>query len=414
MKSRILSAALAALLILSLAACGSQPKTTDPAAADPTSAAPQSALQPVTPPAQSVYPDPAALTDVLALDGTLLGKIDARAAATAADDGIFYRLWVPSDSAAVATAEYHFFRTADRTDVLLGALENESYEVYYARTELDGTVYTLALEGNPMDDDPDTLWLLAVNGKEGKMSRCAVSDHGYPYASMAASNGKILIMNHEMTEPKTDAVYEFDPATGAIRTVLSFPAKDNNSLRAIAPDGDGFCLFRVHVNGSLPDKAFLDRYDSAYNKTSETDLTELFSQEAQKIPGVADGIMSELGMMISAFRLEEGRYLFYENFAITRLILDLETGTSLLAENDLFSMTPGGGAPAIFYLEFDGSAEPNIRLLKNGALEPVALHPTDSCTQLRGLSHSPAGSWLACLADNAGAAPNALVFWQEP
>jgi hypothetical protein len=74
-----------------------------------------------------------------------------------------YSVFAPSEYQPTATAEYRFFRTADRKDLLLGRLEDQGYEAVYARTELDGVVYTLAVTGNPMDKTPDPLWLLALD-----------------------------------------------------------------------------------------------------------------------------------------------------------------------------------------------------------------------------------------------------------
>ena len=433
MKTRILSILLTAVLIFSLTACGGG-KPADPSAAKPDdtkqteaakpaeSAAPaadtQSVLEPVTPHGVPFPEAPGPAVEIRDQNGGLLGKIDGRASASAADDGVFYSIFALEENRYSGLAEYHFYRFSDGKDLLLGTVENQGYEAFYARTELDGIVYALCLEGDPSDEAPDTLWLLAVNGKEGTMARCAVSHHGFPYAAMAVVNGKLLIMNHEMTDPKCDAVYEFDPAAGSLRQVLSLPASaasEDDSLRGVCADESGFCLLRVHVRDGAPAGLFLDRYDSAYKKTSETDLTGLFVQEAQKIPGVDDGALSEAGMMVAGFRLEGGRYLYYENFAITRLILDLEAGTSVFAANDLFTLTPGGGQPAFFHLEFsEEAADHDVRILRGGSFQQVLIPAADSRAMLQNLTHSPAGSWLALLKDGTGAAPDALIFWQEP
>ena len=172
MKLRILSILTAAALLLSLAACGNSPAGTesgDPAA----SQIPAVSSRPAETPAPPMEPEQS--IDILDGSGELLGKIDSRAACTAADAGIFYCVFAPEGEKATADAEYHFFRVSDKKDIFLGRVEDQGYEVMDARTELDGIVYTLALSGDARDQLPDTLWLLAVNGAEGKMDRYQVS-----------------------------------------------------------------------------------------------------------------------------------------------------------------------------------------------------------------------------------------------
>lgn len=416
MKNRILSAALAALLILSLAACGSQPKTTDPAttpAGPDSSQTPATTAQPATAPATT----PEHTYQVLSPSGELLAEIDYLAAATAADDGIFYSVFHPEENKLTDDAEYHLFRTSDKTDIFLGRLENQGYEALYSRTELNGVVYTLALTGDPMDNEQDTLWLLQADAKAGTLNRYKVSEHAHPYTALAVVNGKLLIMNHEMNEPKTDSVYEFDPASASVRQVLTLSTA-SDSLRGLSADGDGFCVLRLSLSNGMPNGIFLDRYDSAYNKTSETSITDLFTRAAQNVHGImsAEDAMNEAGMPASAFSLTDGRFLAYENFSITHIIFDLETGETLFAGDDLYPSSLGGGDKVFYKMLFPEGEDktPEFFRLQNGQIE----HPTFTLPEdylIQGLSHSPAGTWLARMTDGTGAnRPDVYILWQEP
>ena len=441
MKKNLSSILTAAILILSLTACGAgrpaAPSSADPAAqASPTEALPSadpvpdlpigpatqpaSAAQP-TEPGQPAVPDqpavPEQYSDVKTPDGELLGRIDARAVCTAADDGFFYSV-ITEWNGSTGTAEYHFFRTADRKDIFLGRLEELGYEAVYTRTELNGIVYTLVLTGNPSPSDPtpDTLWLLAADGRGGTMERCKITERGYAYAAMAAVNGKLLILNHEMDDARTEAVYEFDPASGTVRQLLAL-SEESGSLRSLAADGDGFCLLRVRTeNGTAG--LFLDRYDGGGNRLSETDITDIFLGAAQQVSGILtpEDARNELGMLVSGFSLADGRYLFYENFSVTHLILDLQTGEALFAGSDLYPLSLGGGEKVFYRMFFPGDAgqKPELYVLRDGRImQPELTFPDDFLPQT--LSQSPAGTRLVRLIDSADTGrPDMYIISQEP
>ena len=66
--------------------------------------------------------EPPYYSEILDSEGTLLGRIDGRANASAADEGIFYSVFEPAEYAATAEAQYRFFRASDGKDILLGTL----------------------------------------------------------------------------------------------------------------------------------------------------------------------------------------------------------------------------------------------------------------------------------------------------
>ncbi len=421
MKKRILNtilcAVLAAAVTASMAACGSAGKESTQAQPEKTEAAPAK-----TEPAGTAaeQPEPEKLMEVQDKDGKRLGAIDANSSCTAVDGGIFYSVLAIAEYAQTGTAYYHFFRAADGKDILFGSLEDWGYEAAFARTELDGVIYTLALEGNAFDDKQDTLWLLAFDPAAETMTKHAVSTDGFAYAAMAAANGKLLIMNHELNAAKCDKVYEFDPASGAVREVLSFPDDGKVSLRSVAAAEDGFYLLRLGIFGGMPEELFLDRYDSAYNLKDSQSLNSLLVPAAKELPGFEGEaeVLSEFGMSVGGFAVQDGRYLFYENFGRIRVIIDLRAGEALFADEDLWNMVHGGGEPGFYEIAFApyGAGEgPRIVSLKDGKLESLPFSPADSLFFLQAVSRAADGTWLMRLADSAPAAmgEELLYLWTE-
>ena len=361
---------------------------------------------------------PESVIEILDRDGKKLGAIDSRASATAADAGVFYSLWAPAESAWTGPAEYRFFRISDGKDIRLGTLEDQGYEAVYTRTELDGKVYTLALVGNPYDEKADTLCLLAADPAAETLTKTEISKDGFPYAAMAAVNGKLLIMNHEVNKKKSDKIYEYDPASGAVREVLSFPDDGKSSLRSVCAAEDGFYLLRLTLKNGAADALVLDRYDSAYNKVSEQPLQEIFTKAALSIRGLlSEGdVRNEAGMMVSAFAVEDGRYLFYENFGVTRLVLDLKTGEALFAQDDVYVHSLGGGKMLFYRMDFEqNEAGPEILELKDGSLQPLSFTPPTACTLLQSVSVSLSGTRLLHFSDSfpAQSGASVLILWTE-
>ena len=358
--------------------------------------------------------------DLLAEDGSRTVALDARYLCTAAEKGLLYDDFDQA-AAPTSTAVYHWIDTAAREDVTLMTLEDQSYETVYARTELDGAVYTLALTGNSRDNAPDTLWLLCFDGPGRTAAKYQITDNGFPYCSMAAMDGKLLIVSHEMTHPASDRVYVFDPADKTVRKLLSFPAGDDvtDTLRAVCADEDGFALLRLHLEGGSSE-LYLDRYDRSGQSRSELALNEQMIAAALEVPGVLSRqeVLDEFGMMVSGFRLEEGRYLYYENFGRLRLIVDLETGRTLFAGDDLYAMSVGSGRPAFYFLDFfmpggDELHTPGIYALREGEMTKLPFAPPEERSMIRCISHAADGTWLIRVTDG-NEETDTWHLWKEP
>ena len=358
--------------------------------------------------------------ELLAEDGSRAAAPEADSLCTATENGVLYSVFEPG-GAPTGPAVYHWIDAAAREDLPLLTLEGQGYEAAYARTELSGAVYTLALTGNPFDDEPDTLWLLCLDGPGRSAAKYQITDNGFPYGSMAAADGRILIVSHEMIQPACDKVYAFDPADKSVRELLSFPAggAGSDTLRAVCADGDGFALLRLRLTEGEPE-LYLDRYDGSGQKYAELALNEQMIAAAMNVHGILSrqDALNEFGLMVSGFRLEDGRYLYYENFGLLRLILDLETGRTLFAGDDLYAMSVGCGSPA-FYLQDhfvpggDEYHSPGIWVLREGDLTRLPFAPTEDRSMIRHVSHAADGTWLIRVTDG-NEESDAWLLWQEP
>ncbi len=355
---------------------------------------------------------------ILDNEGNHLGAIDSRANCTAVDRGIFYSIFELGEYQFTADTEYRCFDKENKQDVYLGTLEDQGYEAAYARTEYGGQIYTLAVTGNPMSDTPVPLILLAFDPAAGTMKKHIVSETGFPYACMAVSNGKLLIMNHEMTEPKCDRIYEYDPAAETIKEVLTF-SSDTDSLRGVCPAENGFFLLRLKLKNDGENELYLDRYDNSYGKVSEESLSGMLIKAVMENPGIIDrqDALNELGMNVSRFIVQDERYLIYENFGMTRLIIDMQTGEAILVRDDIYSVSLGSGTPFFYRMDFDAedAEEPDITGLIDGKLLKLDFKPADSHKLIRQVSHSADGTWLIISSDGYSMQDSTFVLhlWTE-
>ncbi len=392
MKNRILTFILTLLLALAFAGCSPKAPSSDV----PTDAPTEKTTEDEKERTLEHY------SEIADREGHVIGKIDRGVSVTACDAGIFYSIFRPGENEFTATAEYRFFRSEDRKDIRLGLLPEQGYEAIFTRTELNGVIYTLAVTGNPLDYEKDTLWLLAFDPMKETMRQYQVTEYGFPYTAMTASDGKLYIMNHEQSGRYEDKIYEFDPEAGKITEILTYP-NDKESLRSVAEAEDGFYVLNLKIRDE-GNALWLERYDSTYKKVSEQQVDDLMAQAATESgPLTWDDIRNEFGMMVSGFAVIGGRYLLYENFGTVRIAVDLVDEGVLFAKTDIYSMSQGNGEKVFYRIAFvdDGRQEaPEICIFRNGAFEQMTFDPKDQRGCLQRVSVSPGGTWALTLADS--------------
>lgn len=355
---------------------------------------------------------------ILDKDGSRIGEIDNQANITAVDKGIIYSVLAMEENSFTGTAEYRFFSLEDNQDILLGKLEDQGYEAAFCRTELNGVIYSLAVKGNPYGASPIPLLLLAFDPAHKTMKTFTVTENGFPYAAMTVSNGTLLIMNHEMTEEKTDKVYQYDPESETMKEVLSFPSS-TDSLRGVCASDEGFYLLRLKLNSGNENELYIDRYDKTYGKISEQPLNDILAAAILNIHGIINrqDALNELGMNVSRFAVIDDRYMIYENFGLSRVIVDLQSGETIFAKDDAYSVSTGTGSPVIYRMDFDMDiiAEPEISGVENGKLKPFSFQPTDSHKMIVNVSRSDAGTWAILTADSfpARSGTEVIHIWAE-
>ena len=313
-------------------------------------------------PITTIEPDYDTDTAVLDMNGERIGSLPENTSVTMTDSGIFYSL-VPDGG--FGMVEYGLFDPATGEDGRLGSLEEQSYEATYCRTELGGRIYTLAMTGVLSDGEPDTLWLLQFD-PAGEMKKYEVEDNGFPYAYMAAVNGKLLIAEHDQQDKLYDRVFEFDPESGVLREVMCFElaaeAADGDTIRALC-ESDGK-LYMLRVNHSQAGvRLYLDTYSFAYEKESERDVTDLIAGAVEYMTGEKD--YGEIEQLVSGFFIDNG-IMYYENFSMTHCLIELESGRQLVEASDLFAASSGSGEH--FFVKMYEEGAENVFELEDGEL----------------------------------------------
>ena len=379
---------LAVVLAIAAAGCAAN-KPEDPAATN----APEETER------QEELVNPLVITDE---NGAELGRIDHSANFTAVDGGLFYSVLTLPEYSFTGTAEYRFFSFKDNSDVLLGKLEDQGYETGFARTELNGVLYTLAVRGNPAGADPVPLLLLAFDLTNKTMKTFTVSEYGFPYAAMAAVGGKLIIMNHETSGDKAEKLYEFDPAAEEMREILSFDSSVD-SLRGVCAAEGGFYLLRLKLNGG-ENEMFIDLYDEDHAKVSEQPVGDALVNAITEIPTILgrEDAVSQMGLNVSRFELVGGRILVYENFSVSRVAVDIETGETVFANDDNYSVSTGSGGPIIYRLDFDAEnvMEPELIAIENGGLRRIEFTPDEAHRLIQFVSASESGVRAVLMTDD--------------
>ena len=244
--------------------------------------------------------------------------------------------------------------------------------------------------------------LLAFDPAGKTVKSFTVSEDGFPYTSMTVSDGMLVIMNHELANGKTDKLYQFDPASETVREVLSFAA-DADSLRGVCASGEELFLLRLKLNSDGENEMYVDRYDRNYRKISEQPVSDMLTAAILNISGMQSrqDVQNEFGLYVSRFAVLDGRYLVYENFGLSRVIADLQSGETLLAKDDTYSVSDGTGRPVVYRLDFetDTASSQEIYGIEDGKLKQFSFQPEESHPMMAGISRSANGTWAVLTAD---------------
>ena len=148
---------------------------------------------------------------------------------------------------------------------------------------------------------------------------------------------------------------------------------------------------------------FLDLYANDFTKTSSVSVNELMVNSIMNITGILSrqDALNEIGMSVSHFSVADGRYMIYENFGRSRIILYLNTGETLLAKEDLYAVSTGNGCPVVYRMDFDDEVKaPEITGLVEGRTVSCEFSPVDSHKLVRSISKSASGTWAVVASDD--------------
>lgn len=427
---------------LFLCACGKEKKGEEKTTVTPTEAAPAQTATPT--PTEEVTRTPEVPEGgllVLNRESEIIGTIPEGMEFVATDSGILYikrtelatsieeedpandvLCGVPLEMVQ-STTEYHIFRPGKDEDRLIGSIEGLNAETVYARTSLGGKIYTLFMRGDLMADG-NPLMLLEIDPKGG-LKEFTVSETGYPYAQMTAFDGKIYITCREPGDPTVDYVYEFAPASGKIREVLRGGIGEDDtgeSFRQITTDGEKLYLLVLRFTGKDV-RMIVRTLDAEFRTEKEQDITGLFRESARIADpdGDEDSIDNQIIQPISSFRITKEGCLFYQNFSIVTMVLNLNTEEILLAGSDLFSVSLGGGEPIVFTavrLDDSGENYENRVFVSEGTeLVQQIVQTVDSRYRLDSMSVSGNGTQILILAaendDRSETLIPLLYYWKD-
>ena len=280
--------------------------------------------------------DPDSMIRIMSNDGKDIAEINSVGDVIAVPGN---RLFYSQTNDDKTICSYHLLDTGTNKDTVIGTIDNPGYEAYYARTYLNGRIYTLVETGDIIDNKPDPLWLLEFDLSACSTKEYKITDNGFPYVYMAPTGDKIIIVEHDQQDVLYDRVKEFDPATGDIREIMNFElSKDisGDTLRAVCSTNDKVYLLRIHCGNESAVSAYIDEYDLTYSKTAEYNITDIITDSLKDTCTAAD-INNEMMQMVSSFKILDDGCFYYENFSSTRCIGNYRNGTLIYGMNDLFN-----------------------------------------------------------------------------
>lgn len=289
-------------------------------------------------------------------------------------------------------------------NIILGSANEYSYETFYARTYIGNELYTLAIKGNPEDNVKDQLYLLEFDLADGKKNEYLISDNGFPYASLTAYNGNILLFFHDQQDILTDRVIEFNTTTKEVREVLTYTLDNDlqgESVRSVYADKDNIYVLKAIYKGSKDISMAVDVFDGEYKIIKELNITDPMMKAINEC-AKEDG-PNELIQAVSSFNIFDGRYLYYENFSVTRAFIDLTSSSLLCAIPDPFTSSVGNG-PKVFYsifcLESNDTVDPrSVYVFENGELKKIPTAIQDDGQLISSITASPDGYYMVSICD---------------
>ena len=224
---------------------------------------------------------------------------------------------------------------------------------------------------------------------------------------MTSRDGKIILFFHDQKEKLTDRIIEFDCSTKNIRELLTYTLDNDlagESVRSIYADKDALYLLKVVYNSNNNISMAIDVFDKDYKKIKDYDITDAMKKATVETTNMED--LNELIQPVSSFNIFDGRYIYYENFSVTRAFIDLKDSSLLYAIPEPFTSSSGNG-PKVFYslfcLESKDSIDPeSLYIFDNGELKKIPTAILDDGQQISSVTASPDGYYMVsiCGEDN--------------
>ncbi len=275
-------------------------------------------------------------------DGKKAGEIVNPYAPTVTNSGVLYANHTEKGPR-VRDAEYHLFEPDTGADRLLGTVIDESYETAYNRVELGGKIYTLIVKGEPEDGESQPLILLEIDPQKG-LTEHKVCEDGFPYAMLAKADDCLLIGNHDINEEMTDSVWLYNPKDESMKKVICYQDGDRPLLQLCHVENETLILCIREKDGK--NSIILERYDSAFRKTEERDITGIYEKAFDESYAPEDRA-NEMILPVSGFFVTKDGLMYYENFSCTHFLADLVSG-EIVRSAECFTAVKGSNG-ALYY-----------------------------------------------------------------
>lgn len=240
-----------------------------------------------------------------------IGEIEHYGTVVKTNDSIIYMKVSDHTAECIVEMEYYRYVISTRENIKLGTVKKWAYQA--GDTVFIGDhLYVILTTGDVLDANARTLRLYDIDLKQNRMTEVFSEQGAFPYASMSATGGKLLLT--DIVENAT-LLKEYDPASKKIETIKKIDFDDHagvgEAVRQITADENTISLLilkaQVQEHGEKKHELRIDVYDYDMNFQRSIDVSSISSNPNELSQGVAQFEFSD-------------NYIYYENFSTTRFL----------------------------------------------------------------------------------------------
>lgn len=242
-------------------------------------------------------------------------------------DGFIYSK-LSSDSTNLnnnVTREIYRYNISSKKNTHLGNIENVDFTFYECAVFHNDHIYFKTSLGDRSSPDAG---IYDIDLKKNEINH--IVTHG-----QSGLTDTLLFFENKLYYHSSfdNCVYEIDPATKNVKTILSVENSTNNKgeyIEKIAAYGENFYVLRFVAKTAKTGQVFIDTYSNKFEKLSSVEISEIISHDITGLPPRE---------MIFHFEVKNG-YVFYESFSSNTTTIFKISGDSLIKLNDSFTDNP--------------------------------------------------------------------------